>query len=434
MEVGQELFDHRRAKPLQFVLELLVILSLTVVPLGYLLGKYSLGYVPVPFDFGAFYYAALRVLTGHPLYVAGSVGPQSGVLIHPARDTPNPFIYSPISVLLFVPFALLPPLRAILLWNLSSLGLLFVGVLFLLESYDVSLSPHEKLVVLACVTGFYPTIAWLQLGQTTGLITASLCFVAGFVERSGRTNAAKPTRFAGGLSAAVLALKPLYAPAGLFLLRHRRGFLGAIGVGLALAVTSVLGFGIDTNVAYLSYLAKPAYPGASGPHAAAFTPLAPFGPFAWLVRLLLIGLAAALAWRSRVLPHSQVDRAILSLGFLLVPILSPKPEFHYVNVVVPVLLVALVTGYRTGRGLLVTLFAIILVQSHYFVRIFLIEIGPNVVGVFSLAHVRPVLPFVQPAVLGFAVLIGLFLFRTIVYMTSPAGRLAGDPENQRGPG
>lgn len=424
MRYWQELRRRRGTEPALFYLAVVTLASLAVFPLvDVALQVAGVTHGVTLYDFtGAFYTAGERFLAGESLYAP----------VH------NPYVYPPVVVLGFVPFTVLPPYAAGLAWDVVSFALLAAGVRYLLVSFDVRPSRVETAGLVWCLFGFYPTLLWLKAGQVSGSLVALLCVAVGLAERSRRESADASRRRAllsGAATALAAAVKPFYATAGAYLLRDRYRLLGA-----AAAVVSVVGLstalvGVDTFRAYVEVLAygkgwgvSPDPGGISGPLTDwgpfMFRPLAAFGSAALAVRLALVGFVALLALASRMIRSPDVDRAVLALGLVTVPLGSPVPDLFAVNAVIPAALVTLVVELRHDEGLAaVPVAALLLVHVHAYVLGFLAGFGYQFVPALRL--LQPALPLLQPGVWGVFALFGLLVYRVVVPLRAFLGDARG---------
>lgn len=177
-------------------------------------------------DFRVYLLAAERFLAGADLYSAAD-----GIM---------PFKYAPLTAPLFVPFTLLPARVAAALWNLGSVAAL--AGLARLTSHEAP-GPGERtpwpwapvLATLALLPALHFEFFYAQVD---GVMLLLLALTAVGAER-GRTWGP-----AAAFAVAVL-LKPPAALLGLFLLvrRHWRVLVASVGVGLALAVPSLVRYG-----------------------------------------------------------------------------------------------------------------------------------------------------------------------------------------------
>jgi len=292
----------------------------------------------------AFYTAGERAVGSQPLYAR----------VH------NPYVYPPVVVSVFVPFTVLPPHLAGTLW--------------------VAFSPsphvwrrHVPAALAGCLAhavgartripalfGFFPTILWVKSGQVSGLLAGAFCVAAGFTERA-RVGDEVPAVLSGGITAVTSLVKPMYAPANAHLLRDWRRLLGGIGGVVFLYGTSVLVFE-STPSSPMSTSSSSAKDGGRetvdggvssgitewGPYF--FRPFYVLGDAALYAHFLVAGVVATGALVSATRRSEQLDRHVLCLGFLTVPLATPIPDLYAVYMILPALIVVLVDEFRRPDG------------------------------------------------------------------------------------
>lgn len=365
---------------------------------------------PLFIDFAVYYYAAERFLQDCSLYlpVAGECPPSIDM-----GNTNPQYVYPPIVVLLFVPFGVLPYLPAALVWDAFVITSLWGGILALINASDAELTMKEQVVVLGCTIGFAPVLESLLLGQTTGLLVGGLCVVGAYLLSDGRKGAIS----SGAITAIAVAIKPFYLPAGAYLFRNRSRFAAGLLTGLATYVSIIVVFGVNIHRKYLAVVLSR----VSGNRLAdiplkewqpvAFRPFYVFGEAETLVQILVVLVLLTVAASAYLLSESgEVDQYVFALGLLGVAI-SPGTTTYTLSVLVPVYLVMFIgeadRSNWTPRLLIVS---ILLVQVHPYTIRFLAKFGPRHVH-SGLSTLRPLLPWVQPALWGTLLLLVVVLFR-----------------------
>ncbi|WP_363466242.1 glycosyltransferase 87 family protein [Halogeometricum borinquense] len=383
---------------------LIVALSLFVVPFVdlSLVVADIIEFDPV-YDFVTSYYGAARgYLAGEAVYA----------------NPEHPYIYPPLTLLLWLPFVVFDPLLAGVVWDIVVLGVLYASVLFLLSSRDISLNTRWRFGLLAALVGFYPTILWLKAGQVSGLLAALLCVAAGL---SGGDEGPRHGILTGAILAVVSLFKPFYAVAATPVPRKNARLVGGV-LGVAVVILAGLAiFGIDMQLAQFDYLltglgwgetAEAGGGGSSptnwGPYY--FRPFIVFGGFALYVKFALVALLAVVSIASRWMDSTALDERLFVLGFTAVPLLSPISDLFAVNALIPALVLTSVAELRREESLIqVPLFTVLMIQIHPYLFGFLASFGPRYVP--QLRVLEPVLPLLQPALWGIFALVGLQLYR-----------------------
>ncbi|AHG04073.1 hypothetical protein HALDL1_11030 [Halobacterium sp. DL1] len=415
MTVRNRLPHLRERGPLTYYCTLLTLVSLVAFPVVEL-SLQIFGVVPgfTFYDFiQAFYTAGERAVGSQPLYAR----------VH------NPYVYPPVVVSVFVPFTVLPPHLAGTLWVAFSLVLMFGGVTFLLRSLDVSLTRSERVLVFLALFGFFPTILWVKSGQVSGLLAGAFCVAAGFTERA-RVGDEVPAVLSGGITAVTSLVKPMYAPANAHLLRDWRRLLGGIGGVVFLYGTSVLVFGVDTFQSYVDVLLigkgwgqETVDGGVSsgitewGPYF--FRPFYVLGDAALYAHFLVAGVVATGALVSATRRSEQLDRHVLCLGFLTVPLATPIPDLYAVYMILPALIVVLVDEFRRPDGVpVLPVLAVFSLHVHSYVLGFFAGFGVEIFP--QLAALRPILSLLQLGIWGLFALFGLQVYRAYEAWTASA--------------
>lgn len=347
------------------------------------------------YDFGAYYNAAERVIHGYPLYDWTSSYP--GVTSLP--ESPDRYLYAPLVSLLFVPFGFLPFETAALAWSTLSIMVYLAGITAFVKTLTAPISRRKWVVIYTASLGFGPFVITFIAGQVTGILAGILCFAAAQYHNQERGEV--PSTI---LTTVPVVFKAYYAPVGAPLLRDRRRLLSALATGTSIILIGVLVFGFQTTIEYLKVLA-----GGKGWGSAVDPPttwnINDFHPFYYLdstgyiVRVLLLGTIATVAYRSRHYEFKYVDLYVYSFGLLGIVLGAPIIGTSGLIVTVPVILFLLITTIHDRPGVFVgTLGATILIHIHPYTNEFLSSILLPALDASRFAGV--ILPVMQPAVWG----------------------------------
>jgi hypothetical protein len=397
---------------------------------------------PAPVEFGAYYGAARRFVAGAPLYaVEQTPGLQELLDLTCEGDCTGEraalrhldYLYPPIFVLAVVPFTVVPFTVAALLWNVVSLAVLWVGLLALLETYDVRLEWWERVALLWLLLGFQPIVASLKVGQASTLLAAMFAFAAAFFERGRRAPSVARTPLLSGVFTALgSVVKPFYAVSGAHLLHDRRRLVGAVATGVVVVVGSLAVFGPGPHLKYLSILAagegwgvvqRPLRVGEPGVwHPGVYKPLYVLGTWSLPVRFLLLAGVVALLLRSRPC-RAETERPAFVLGLAAIPLLAPVAHALEFCSLVPAAVVALRDefGRPAGRPVVVPVAVLLLSVQVYAFRTFIYLAD----AVAAFAWLRPALPVLQPGLAGNLLLFGLATYRVAGLSSIRSGEAAG---------
>ena len=361
-------------------------------------------------DFGAYSAAVNRGTAGEQIYVRNENDGYHGT-----------FLYPPFAVWLFQPFADPFGFRdGAMVWQATSLALLWVGLDGLASSLGARLAWWERGLGLWALVGFHPLLLSVKLAQTAAFQVAMLCLAfVGLVRGSdGRRSGRLRSRLASGALTAVVGLFKLpYATAGAHLLQDRDRLLGAVLGGGLLVGLSVAVFGLDAHVRYLDVLAWGAAQGGDTRSPTRWMPPY-YRPLSWLplatfVRAGLVALvagAAALAVDAR--------RETFALGVAGVPLLAPKTYTYYLLALVPaaVVLVAVELERSNGRPALPVIGVFLAGVHSYGLKLF-VDVLPGVVPWF--AALEPAYYLFQPGLWGNLLVFGLALVRVLEGVSLP---------------
>jgi hypothetical protein len=390
-------------------------------------------------DFGAYYVAARRFLRGLSLYPSPGSTTGAGAAIHhyarysgaealglgssvPPTDRPtvSPYVYPPVFVLAFVPFALFEFATAHLLWNLFSLALFWAGMVSLIEAHRGRRSWPERFLVLWLLVGFQPLLYTMKQGQVGAVLAALLCFAGVGAERSRQGRRGRAWAVASGAFTLLASVvKPFYATAGAHLLRDRERLLGATVAGVGVAGASVLLFGVEAHRRYLAILAwgkgwgTAVRSGPFGPvgyYPGYFDPLVLGGELSLVVRVaLVLGVVGLVVAARRV--DRPTDRATFALGLALLPLAAPVAyvvEFLALLVAAVPLLDVELSRERGVPALIPA--AVLLLSVHAYGLKFLVFYLDDLLPALYRA-LAPVLPALQPGLWGTLLLFGLAAVR-----------------------
>lgn len=305
-------------------------------------------------DFGAYATAVERWQAGESVYVQTEEGGYHGS-----------YLYPPVVLLAFAPFVLTVPVAVgAAAWAICSVLLFWVAVQRLASALGCRLHPVERLLCLPVVAGFQPLLLSVKMGQTAGLLGASLTLAASASLR-GRA-------YASGVFTGVCGVIKLpYAPAGAHLLADRRRFAGAVGGGVVLLACSVLVFGIDPHRTYLDVLVWGLREGSDARSPRLWLP--PYYrplyavPYNLALRLLASLVVVGLVLRAA---DDAAVRETTALGFAAVPLLAPLTYAYYLVAAVPaaVLLVAAELDRPDGTPVLPVVGVLLLHVHSYGLR------------------------------------------------------------------
>lgn len=410
----RKLTDYR----FEHILGVFALLAILVYPLVNLVLEVS-GLMTGPRlnDFGAYYQAGLRILEGYPLYAKSAGYPELAVYPFPNMG----YLYHPIISLGFIPFSLLPFTIAGFLWNVVCLTILWRAVISLLRALEVNLTRVREALVLWILVGFAPTITWLKLGQISGFLAALLCFSGASVISQQKLPPEERSSFSGAYIVVAGLIKPFYLPAGAYLLLDRRRIISAFFTFLTLIIAGIAIFGIHTNVEYIEVLmrGKGWSPGGSW-NATNFRPLVALGwmalPVKILVTISMVGTTIFARTRLRIgravstVTTRRGEQLLFGLSTAIIPIVTPSSNVLALNALIPAFVIILVSEVRRPDGwLAIPFLALLLVQIHPYTIELIAKFGPQYIPEISV--LRPYLPWIQPAVWGVLLLVGLIAFR-----------------------
>ena len=299
-----------------------------------------------------YYYAATQALAGGDFYVTAPPG-------HPGYY----FMYAPVVVLSFIPFAILgDPTYAYALWtavNLLTVCALGIVMIRAIETAGVALTPLDRLLVFGYAGGSAGAASTILQGQVNLQLTLAIAAGVLFVERGREAP--------GGIALGIAAFVKLFpALVGAWLLRRRawRAILAATGVGLGLGLTGLAVFGPDTTTTWLTVtLSREASVGtfAAGPNPDSWlltvrrqlSVLAPWIPAMWLLPASIVFLAPVVLAAYRTFDTYRSRLVGLQATLLAMLVVFPLEPFYLSLVIFPTvpLLYLIDREYVTTRRL-----------------------------------------------------------------------------------
>ena len=376
-------------------------------------------------DMSAYRSAVDNWASGESLYVENEDGGYHGS-----------YLYPPVYVLLFWPFAQLPFEQAGVLWNALSVALLWVGLQAVVAAYGVRLAWYEPALLLWAVLGFHPVVLSVRIAQVSVFLAGLLCFALAALlyaeRRDGGPPGAPQYQFqfqylSGALTAVAGTVKLIYAPVGAHLLADRRRFGAAVAAGAALLVVGLAVFGVDAHRDYLDVLRWGKGWGESRPPGlwlpGYYRPLYVLGRFTVPVQLAL---AAAVAALSALAAGEGVDDLTFALGVAAAPLVAPRAYTLDLAVFLPVVVVLLASelGREDGHPA-VPVVGLWLAAVHAYGLYAVVNVLPDrVPGGGALAEHAALL---QPGLWGTLLLVGLAGWRVAEASDVPARARRLDP-------
>lgn len=387
----------------KIVLAVLLSPIIFYIPLNILL--YQVGYVNPPMlflDFGAYYNAAIRYLSGYPLYTTSSNIPE----LQSVPFANMEYLYPPIFVLIFIPFTLTSPMYAGYLWGLISILFLMFSIRQLVLTYNVGFDRREKLLFYYLIISFGPLISWVKHGNMSGILAGLLCL-------SGAALRAEKDFLSGALTTITATVKPYYATSGAYFLHNRDRLLGATAATITFILLSYSFFGVDVHTNYFEVLIHGEGWGKGLPtpdewSAGQYNPFYAFGRYKNLVRVFIILITAIVAlYTSR---HDVSDEYIYALGVVIVPTAAPVTFTYTLTAIIPAAIMLVLYDLETNEKLPIPfIIGILLVHIHPYTVDFLAKFGPNIYP--PMRSISWIVPIVQPALWGSVVMFGFILYR-----------------------
>jgi len=199
-------------------------------------------------DFGKFYYSARAFLDGAGMYAPS---PATGVGIGAAAHLQFLNMNPPHFHLIVLPFAMLPPDQAAIVWMVASLIALMLSLALIGRELGITWTPFSMLLLGLGVLSFSGTQAFFLTGQITMLLLLAMtaCWMAA---RHGRWGAAAVWM---GLCTSVKPFNAIFLPYLLLTRRYRAAFVAIATAGAAFAV-GFLVFGQENLASWYRALAQ----------------------------------------------------------------------------------------------------------------------------------------------------------------------------------
>lgn len=374
-------------------------------------------------DFSAYTGALAGWTDGGPLYVEQPEGGYHGE-----------YLYPPITVLLFYPFATLGFTTGAILFGAFSIVVLWLGLEAVSRVLGYRLRLWERLALLLAIFSFQPAIRNFRWAQTATLLAGALCFAFYFQERaeattslygdgevSGRTLAAY--KYASGAFTTLgSAFKLFVATSGAHLLRDRKRFVGAMATVGLLAVTSVAVFGFETHLTYLDVLTWGKGWGDTRPpylwdRYAAYRPFHVFGSAGLYLKVAGVLGVVGLTWATRAADSVSARRSTFALGVAVVPLFAPQADSHdLVLMLLPaVIMVAHELDRPDGYAWLPVL-SVLLFHLHRY-GLELIIVPPEWLP--AAGFIRENAAWLQPGMWASFMLVGIIVVRVGEHATVP---------------
>jgi hypothetical protein len=283
-----------------------------------------------------------------------------------------------------------------LIWSVSEL----------ISTFDVSINRGELVLLYFAVASFAPNITWMKAGQVSGLLAGLLCL-------SGATLRSNRNRLSGAFTTLGSIIKPFYLTTGAHLLRHRERLLSAIMSGLVIFLFGLLIFGVDTHLEYFDVLRQgKGWETATEPtdwNAGHFNPFYIFGSLKQIPRIILVLGTAGLALYSN---KTEIPiEYIFALGVSIVPLAGPTTNTLALTAAIPaVLIVGFYELEKEGKFPKIVAISVLLVHIHPYTVELVSKLGPQIYP--PLEILTPVIPLLQPALYGMALLVGYVFYRS----------------------
>lgn len=354
-------------------------------------------------DFTAYSRAVTDWQTGDRIYVPNDDGGFWGQ-----------YLYPPVFLVLFEPFADLGHYEAGRAWGILSVGLLWIALQLLVSRLGVSLRWWERLLGLWLLVGFHPLLLSVKLGQAAGFIGAVLTFSLAFLLSDRRGSAL----LSGALTAFIGVFKFAYAPVGAHLLADRRRFVGAILGALTLAALSILIFGVGENLAYLDVLRWGVERGGSSRVPKPSLWLAPYyRQLHWLPGEIFVRLAIAAGVTAGAVLATDADLSVFALGVATFLLITPLPYVYYFVAALPALIALLAVELDRDGYPTIPVVVFLSLQVHAYGLRFLGGVVNRLVGEAP----DFVYPLLQPALWGVLLFFGLAAYRVWESIAVPPG-------------
>ncbi|MFB6162515.1 MAG: glycosyltransferase family 87 protein [Halococcoides sp.] len=422
--IPRHLWQYRRERPLFVAISVVTIVSLLGwLPVEHFLQQMDVG-IPYTFnDFSAYTTALHRWLSGEIMYVPNAKGGYFGE-----------FLYPPVTVLFFLPFATTGFVQGAMLFGATSIVMLWVGIEAMARTLGYRLRIWERFALLVAIFAFQPAIRNFRWAQTATFLTGFLAFAFYFQERAEADGslydeselgdrAREWFKFlSGAFTTLGSSLKLFFATSGAHLLRDRTRFAGAMTAAAALLVLSLTLFGLDQNLQYLDVLMwgkgwGEGMPPYAWDASAAYAPLYLLGRFAIYVKIVGIFTVIGLTLTARDAEAPSARHTTFALGLAAIPLLAPKSESQDLIVLVVPAIVLLANELDRPDG-----YAWIPVLSVFFVHFhrYVVELTTHPDGQYlGAALLYQFAAVLQPAAWATFMLVGLAAYRVAEHASPP---------------
>jgi len=261
------------------------------------------------------------------------------------------YLYPPITLLVFYPFASFEFTTGAILFGGLSLFLLWLGVDAVAGELGCELGVLDRIGLLVALFGFQPALRDFKWAQVSTLLAALLCFAFYAYVTDGDRN---HSYLSGVLTTVGSGFKLFIATAGAHLLRDRDRFVGGMATAAVMAVASVLVFGVEPHLQYVDVLRWGKGWGGLGAiyvwdTSAAYKPLYFLSSLGLLARVLGVLGVVGLVLAARDDESTAVRHATFALGVAVAPFFAPQAAAHdLVIVVLPAVVLLAVELDRPG--------------------------------------------------------------------------------------
>lgn len=413
------LWKLREERPRFVALSLFTLALFVVWPIvDFYVGQATDVYVTYTFNDWSAYSASLETWTsGGPVYHEAEAGGYHGS-----------FLYPPITLLIFYPFATLGFRAGAVLMGVLSLVLLWAALVAVARTLGYEMGLVEKLVALAALFGFYPALRDFKWAQVATMLTAFLTLAFYAHELGEREGTLSPwARYASGaLTTVGSSFKLFFATSGAHMLRDKRRFVGGIVAAGALLVASFAVFGVEVHRSYLDVLmwgkgwsdTLPVGYWGGNTVTSIYRPMHVLGGAKLVGKLLGVVGVIALTLAARDAEGATPRQATFALGVAVIPLLAPQAASQdLVVLLLPAMILTAIELRRESGYPSVPVLAILLVHLHRY-------------GLGLLTNHHQLLPlgeflrgqvaWLQPAVWGTFLLVGLAAVRVSEHATLPS--------------
>ncbi len=402
MSLARRLWEMRRERPLFVGLSVLTLAALLTWPLVEATIRHYDWVTNFRFyDFGAYSTAVDAAFNGEQIYVPNEDGSYHGS-----------YLYPPVVLLFFYPFATFPFQVGAVFLGLTSLVLLWVAVEAAAAQLGYELRLHERLLLLVALYGFQPQLFDFKMGQMGTMLAAVLTFAFYQHERQRSADSRLSGYASGVLTTLGSSVKLFYATSGAHLLRDRRRLAGAIGTAAGLLVLSVGAFGVEVHrnylnvllwgkgwggVQHLPHMGRPAY----------FRPLYVLGDLRMVA--IPLGVLAVIGLTLAARDEDAAARPTFALGVASILLLAPRAYTQDLPVLLlPALVLVAVELDRDGGYPWVPVLSVLLLHVHSFgTRLMIHVVGAENAVLF------------QPGMWATFLLVGLAAVRVAEHASAP---------------